>query len=128
MNKGPVIKDFGAVFDVASPDYKTPIDADYKVLFNVHQAATSPSDVNEGLDTVARFLNMHAAAGVPRARMQVAVVLHGRAGKDTLRNEAYKAARSGLPKSDIAPAIKLALSAMTVMATLQQQRGYTIMP
>lgn len=81
MNKGPVIKDFGAVFDVASPDYKTPIDADYKVLFNVHQAATSPSDVNEGLDTVARFLNMHAAAGVPRARMQVAVVLHGPAGR-----------------------------------------------
>lgn len=65
MNKGPVIKDFGAVFDVASPDYKTPIDMEYKVLFNVQQAATSPSEVNEDLDTVARFLNMHAAAGGP---------------------------------------------------------------
>lgn len=89
--------------------------------------------------------------------MKVAVVLHGPAGKDTLRNEAYKAkfgvsnpnlplidelsaagvdmylcgqtaARSQLPKSDIAPAVKLALSAMTVMATLPQQQGYTIMP
>jgi hypothetical protein len=46
MNKGPVIKDFGAVFEVASPDYKTPIDAAYRVLFNVQQAAKSPSDVN----------------------------------------------------------------------------------
>lgn len=149
---GPVIPDFGAVFDVPSPDLPTPTDLTYRVVFDVSQAADAPDAVNRSIETLARFLNMHARAGVPRERMQLALVVHGAAGKDLLDDTAYQqrfgtanpnlpllrrladagvevylcgqtAMSRGLPKEQLAPPVRMALSAMTAHAHLQA-RGY----
>lgn len=151
---GPVIEGFGAVYAVDAPDYGTPTDHVYRVVFDVSDSPQAPDALNPRIDTLARFLNMHGQAGVPLANMQLALVLHGAAGKDALHHDAYRArfgtdnpnlpllealhgagvavylcgqtaAHRGYPDGDLAEPVRLALSAMTVLVTLQAQ-GYQL--
>ncbi len=153
---GPIIRGFGAVYDVPSADFKVSPDQPFKVVFSVSETGESPSAVNRGIDNAARFLNMHAAAGVPRERMKLVVVIHGPAGKDALTNDGYRqrfgvdnpnlplvaqlreagvefymcgqtAAKRNLQRAQLTPEVKMALSAATVIATLVPQ-GYTLIP
>jgi len=151
---GPVIQDYGATFKVEDPDFTTDPDQVYKVVFDIHSSPENPSQVNPILNTLARFLNMHAAAGVPLENLKVAGVIHDQASKDALNNEAYREifgvdnpnlplmealteagaeiymcgqtmyARE-VPKEKMAQPVKTALSAMTVFLTLESQ-GYTL--
>lgn len=149
---GPVIEDFGAVYDVPDPDMDTPVDHVYRVVFDVGRSSEVPGSLNPWLDTVARFLNMHARAGVPPGNMELAVVLHGEAARDALlegpflerfgatnRNtellrrladagvELYmcgqSAASRGLPADQLLEPVQTALSAMTARVVLES-RGY----
>ncbi len=149
---GPVVRGYGAVWDIPHPDLATPLDQDLRVVFEVAQSSERPGDVNTALNTVARFLNMHARAGVPRERVHVAVVMHGEAAKDALdgtlfrsrygvenRNEdllrqlseagvelylcGQSAMSRDLPLDGLQPYVRVALSAMTAIAVLKG-RGY----
>lgn len=153
---GPLIHSAGRVFEVTNVDFQTPLDLTYRVAFDVSQTSESPTDVNPGLNTVARFLNMHAQAGVPGRQLRVAVVLHGTAGKDLLQDEAYRsrlgvgnpnatllgelagagvrlilcgqtAASRGLPTDALLEPVEVALSAMTALVVLQEE-GYHVNP
>jgi intracellular sulfur oxidation DsrE/DsrF family protein len=153
---GPVIQSAGGVFPVPDPDFDTPLDHTYRLAFEIHDAAPSPDQMNVGLNTVARFLNMHAAAGAPLERLQAAVVMHGPAGKDLLDNDAYRerlgvdnpnvalvrelaeagvriilcgqtAASRGLSRDRLLEPVEVALSAMTALVVLQD-RGYHVNP
>lgn len=153
---GPLVRSGGAVFPVPDPDVATPLDHTYRIVFDVAQAAEEPSVLNPGFNTAARFLNMHAQAGVPSQQMQVAIVVHGTAGKDLLNNDAYRArfgmdnpnlplleelARAGarvilcgqtaasrdLPRDQLADPVEVALSAMTAHVLLQD-KGYRLNP
>lgn len=151
---GPVVADLGPVFDVVDPDFPTAIDQDFKAVFDV---ASSPQDreaLNRSIETVARYLNMHARAGVPNERLAAAIVLHGGAGKDALSDAAYAkrygadnpnsellrrlraagvrivlcgqtAASRGFHRSELAEPVELALSAMTALVSLQGD-GYAL--
>jgi intracellular sulfur oxidation DsrE/DsrF family protein len=151
---GPVVAEFGPVYEVSKPDFETPIDQDYKVVFDVVSAPEDLSRVNPSIETAARFLNMHAAAGVPVERMHVAVVLHGAAGKYALEQDGFRkrfgrdnpsltlleqlrdagvrvilcgqtAASRGFPRDELSGSVELALSAMTALITLQRD-GYEL--
>lgn len=154
---GPIIRDYGAVFDIADPDHATPVDRDYRVVFDVAEAAPSPDRVNARLETVARFLNMHAQAGVPAERLHAVLVVHGTAGQELLRDAAYRDRNGGtsnpnaeliarlidagvqvvlcgqtassrnLPRDQLLPRVQIALSAMTALITLQNE-GYALIP
>lgn len=148
---GPVIEGYGPVFAVPDVDF-VPTDMQYRLVFDVALGADDHSDVNRRIATLARFLNMHAQAGVPQENMQIALVLHGSAAKDVLQNGPYKdrfgvdnpnlpliealadagveiflcgqsAYSRGLPKAELAEPVQLALSAMTALAALQS-KGY----
>ena len=86
---GPVIESYGPVIDLDGQDYVQPSDT-YRVVFDTFIATESADGLNFALDSAARFLNMHAAAGVPRENMQVAVVLHGPATRAALSHEGYQ--------------------------------------
>lgn len=151
---GPVIEGYGPVYDVASPEFPTPTDFDYRLVFDVKTAPEDTTAINPAIETLARFLNMHARAGVPVERMQLAMVLHGGAGKDALDHEAFReryghdnpnlemierlaeagvqiilcgqtAMHRGLPPGRLAGPVQVALSAMTALAILQAQ-GYAL--
>lgn len=152
--KGPVVTDYGPVFEVAAPDFETPREHDYKAVFDVASAPPETDRVHPSIETVARFLNMHANAGVPRSRLHAALVLHGNAGKYALSHAAYRerfgtdnpslklieelraagvrvilcgqtAASRGFERDALAEPVELALSAMTALVVLQQE-GYAL--
>lgn len=151
---GPVIHSAGAIFDVPSPSFVTPTDIEYKIVFEVSQAASSPDRINSGLGTVARFINMHAANGVPLENIHAAVVVHGSAGWDLLADAGYReqhgvdnpnaelireliaagtqvvlcgqtAGSRGIPQEGLIDGVQMALSAITALYVLQQD-GYRV--
>lgn len=152
---GPMIHSGGTVF-VVDPTFSTPQDQDFKVAFELAAAAPSPERMNASINTVARFLNMHAQAGVPADRLSGAIVAHGASSFELLDDEAYRekfgvdnpngeiireliaagqpvllcgqsAASRGVDAADLIPGVEVALSAMTAFLVLQE-RGYRVNP
>lgn len=155
FHAGTVIKDFGPVATVDGHE-PLPASATFSVAFDVAEAA-KPGAINRTLESAARFINMHAEAGVPRDAVRVAVVVHGPASFDLTDAASFgkkhdgaananlaaiaalidngveihlcgqSAAALGITRADLAPGVKMALSAMTAHALLQQH-GYTLNP
>ncbi len=155
FHPGTVITEFGPVATVEQ-DMKIPANADFRVAFDVAKGA-EPGELNRSLVSAARFINMHAEAGVDPADIEIAIVVHGGASWDLVRQTAYgeknegaenanvaliekllennvqiilcgqSAAAHEIGKGDLLPGVQMALSAMTAHALLQQQ-GYTLNP
>ncbi len=154
-NAGPIIEEFGKVFRVENPDVKVDIEKEFKVVFDVTSSSEDMGELNLSLETAARFLNMHAQAGVPKERLKVALVVHSKAGKDLLNNAAYQsrykvgnpnlnlvkalldadvqvilcgqsAASRGFARTELIPGVQISLSAMTALIQLNGE-GYTIL-
>ncbi len=152
---GPIVPSFGGVFDVPDPGLMPPKDQDLKLRFDVN-VGPEPGELNQGFDTVARYLNQHARAGVPRERLKAALVIHGTAGKDTLTNDEYRkrfgkdnpnlklldelkaagvrvylcgqtSVSRNLPRAVVTPAATIALSAMVAHMALDRE-GYVLNP
>jgi intracellular sulfur oxidation DsrE/DsrF family protein len=151
---GPVFTDAGAVAAVDSdlPVSKT---MDYKIRFDI--PAGEAGARSKKLDSVARTINMLAANGVPRSKIQTAVVVHNSGVWDVVDAPAYAAhyggaenpnaplvraliakgvpiyvcgqssAMLGVPKSALIPGVKVALSAIHAHADLNA-KGYALNP
>jgi intracellular sulfur oxidation DsrE/DsrF family protein len=152
---GPVFPEFGPIANVTT-DLPVPAGAEFKVAFDITAKAT-PGELSRSIETAGRFINMHAAAGVPLDKIKVAIVVHGPAGVDFTKPEVFakrsdgkangsmtaitallakgvqihmcgqSATGQGLTSADLLPGVKMSLSAMTSHALLQQQ-GYTLNP
>ncbi|MEL6507628.1 MAG: DsrE family protein [Pseudomonadota bacterium] len=151
---GPVIPDEGPTAPVPGRVPLAP-DTNLKVAMDVVERAAA-SKKNRSFVTAARFINMHAAAGLPPERARLALVIHGAAVQDvttsafhTGANErdhgshaliasllkagvtitvcGQSAAAQGITKDDLLPGVTLSLSAITAHALLQQD-GYTLNP
>lgn len=156
IKMGPVLEGYGPTSAIADADVKLPEGFVFKALFDISESNKKHDQYSRKIESVARFLNMHARNGVSLENMQLAVVLHGGATKDVLNDEAY-AKRHGfknpnsdlirqlaakgvnfyicgqsvafydIKRSELLPEVKLSLSAMT-MAVLLQQEGYQLIP
>lgn len=151
---GPIIKDFGAVFSVENSDFLTDTNKIYKVIFDIHNTPDDPVKVNPMLNTLARFLNMHAQAGVPSKNLKVAGVFHNKATHDILDNTGYhekygvnnpnlslinalveaganlyicgqSIGARGVNRNQVSDQVDVALSAMTVILSYQNE-GYQL--
>ena len=76
---GPVFDDFGAVFSIEDADLLLEADKNYKVIFDVYTDSEKVDQMNPLINTVARFMNMHAQNGLTENQMEIVVVLHGAA-------------------------------------------------
>lgn len=152
---GPIIPSFGGVFDVPDATLRPPTDVDLKLRFDVN-VGPEPGELNQNFDTVARYLNQHARAGVPSERLKAALVIHGTAGKDTLGHDEYRkrfgkdnpnlkmldelkaagvriylcgqtAMGRNLPRAVVTPAVEMAYSAMVAHMALDRE-GYVLNP
>lgn len=83
----PLIEGYGQFKPVSNTSFKTP--KKLKAVFDVYTSNDDDEELNRGINTVARFLNMHHDAGVKPKNMKAALILHGKAGKDILNNSAY---------------------------------------
>lgn len=153
---GPLVPSFGEVYEIPGPDFPTPADRPLRAVWEVAQRAPAPDQVSPSLNSAARFLNMHAQAGVPRERLAGALVVHGPAGHDLLDDAAYRerfgvanpnlpllrelreagvrvilcgqtALSRDIPRDRLAPGVEVALSAMTALIVLQED-GYRLIP
>ncbi len=152
---GPLITEYGPVAVLDGVE-AVPDGTMFRVSYDLTEGA-QPGALNRQLVTAARFLNMHAAVGVAPENMHLALVLHSAAIFDVTRAEVYgakkegadnpnaalletlfqhgvqvivcgqSAASRGLKKADLLPGVRLAVSAMTAHALLQQE-GYTLNP
>lgn len=152
---GPVIEGFGPAAKVPEAQ-SLPKGAEFRIAFDAAKAAEA-GKLNRTLESAARFLNMHGAAGVDPKRIDLAVIVHGPAAFDLLTDAAYATRHEGagnasapliaalqeknvriilcgqtaayrdIAKSDLLPGVELSLSAMTAHAQLQQD-GYTLNP
>jgi len=154
FSPGPVFEEFGPIAEVDA-NYTIPAGAHFKISLDISTQADAGS-LNRTLVSAARFVNMHAQAGVPVEKINVAVVVHGGATKDVTNAAYYSEAVGGenanaaliealteqgvqivvcgqsaayydVNTDDLLPGVQMALSAMTAHALLQQQ-GYTLNP
>jgi intracellular sulfur oxidation DsrE/DsrF family protein len=142
---GPVFTDFGSVADVVMTMSIAP-NTVFRHSFDVSNPAPT-GEPNSTLVSAARFINMHARAGVAEENIAVAVVVHGQAVKEMAGEQSasveliaalteqgvriivcgQSAAYYDVGTDDLLPGVEMALSAMTAHALLQQQ-GYTLNP
>lgn len=149
---GPVIEDYGATYEIVNPDIETEIDTEMKVIFDVDKSSEEKTEVNKYIEVAARFLNMHASAGMKPEQLKAAMTIHAGAAQDVLTNEAYKvkfgvdnpnfelinaltaagvdvivcgqsAAKNNMSRETINPNVKIALSATTALIQFQN-KGY----
>ncbi|MGF1558298.1 MAG: DsrE family protein [Flavobacteriaceae bacterium] len=147
-SEGPIIKGYGEVFLVDNLDIKVDPAKEFKAVFDIMNSPESPESINKGIETAARFLNMHAQSGVPLENLKFALVVHNAASKDIITNEAYhkrygtdnpnkelikaliaaggqiifcgqSSASRGFPKEELIDGVQLSLSAMTALIQLQ---------
>ncbi|MEQ8303853.1 MAG: DsrE family protein [Cyclobacteriaceae bacterium] len=151
----PIIKDYGGIFDIPYADEKIDPTLDYKIAIEVVRASESPKEVNWALNNVARLLNLHAMAGVPKEKLHVVLAIHGGAAFTVMNNEEYKKkyktdnpnldlykaleeagvkivvcgqsliARD-IDKDKMVPQVKIASSMLTTMTTYQL-KGYAML-
>ena len=151
---GPVIQGFGqnAPVEQTVPVAKT---QKFKIAFDIAKQGETDA-ANRKINSLARFINMHARAGVPAENIELAMVIHGKASYDFMNNKVYKekfgtdnpnadlieqlvannvkfylcgqsAAFYDLNKDMLLPGVDMVLSAMTTHAILQQE-GFTLNP
>ncbi len=152
--KGPVINGFGEAWDIPEATYRADTSGTFRAVIDVMNSPEDKTQVNPWMETAARFLNMHARAGVPVEQLKVALVVHNKASTDLLDNAHYEA-RFGVPNPNAAllrelmeagaevifcgqssrarkvpientlAGVKLSLSAMTALIQLQDA-GYRL--
>jgi intracellular sulfur oxidation DsrE/DsrF family protein len=151
---GPLIQGYGKHAKVEQ-DVKIPENIMLKVAFDVSDSGGNVN-VNRKFDSLARFINMHVANGVEAENIELALVVHSKAGADLLNEKAYNdkfetnnpnlellqlliknnvqvflcgqsAAFYDIKNADLIEGLQMSLSAMTTHALLQQQ-GYHLNP
>lgn len=126
---------------------------DYKVAIDVYDKSSDSTQLNGAIREVARTYNLNLANGVPKEKLQMAVVIHGGATNAVLNEEAYlekygvenpnletlailkelgvdfyicsqSLGMKNIPPENIIRDVEVALSAKTSFITLDQL-GYT---
>lgn len=155
FHAGKVIPAFGKVASVDS-DMKLDGETKLKLCFDVAEQSAGGS-INQTSDSAARFINLNVEAGADPGNVKVAIVVHGQAAIDLTQSKFYSksndgkenpnvkvieelqknettiflcgqtAAWRGIDKSNLLPGVKMAPSAMTAHALLQQD-GFALCP
>jgi len=152
--KGPIFEDFGQVFKIGNPDLLLDKDKTYKIIFDAYTDGENIEKINPSINTVARFINMHAQHGIKLEDMKIILVLHGKATKNVLNDasfmEKYKTANPnlkliaalkkagvktyvcgqsftyhGFNKNDLSTNAEMSLSALTALV-YYQTNGYQL--
>lgn len=152
-----IVPNFGAYSEISDP-FQTPDPRlHYKIVFDVGQAARTPGSVHQGLERVARMINLLHRYGVTIHPGDFVVTLHGPAARTTLTEAAFAArhageanpnaelirqltvagvsvrlcgqsmAALGYAREELNPDVHVDVAAVTTIATLQM-RGYALIP
>lgn len=156
FSTGPAIENFGPAVDVPDASFNLVPGTQYRLLFDASSGSKDKHARNRRLESAARFINMHARAGIDPDDLQIEIVTHGGATWDVLSDDAYRerfgrenpntallealaaagvvirqcgqsAAFNGVEADELAPQASMALSAMTVIVR-RQSEGWVLLP
>lgn len=155
FHAGKVIPDFGNVASVES-DMKLDAESKLRLCFDMANKSGRAS-INQTFDSAARFINLNVESGAAAKNIEVAIIVHGQAAIDVTNSTFYSktnegrqnpnakviaelqkngttiylcgqtAAFRGIGKADLLPDVKMAPSAMTAHALVQQD-GFALCP
>lgn len=86
----PIVKGFGGIYEVPDATERPDPSLEYKILVDLISGAEDPKAINRYVDNVARLMNLHGLAGVPKDRIHVKVVVHGGAIFSLLNDKKYQ--------------------------------------
>lgn len=86
----PIVKAYGGIYEIPDATERPDPSLTYKLLVDLSTAAEDNQQISRWVDNVARLMNLHGLAGVPKAALKVKVVVHGGAIFTLLNNEQYK--------------------------------------
>jgi intracellular sulfur oxidation DsrE/DsrF family protein len=86
----PLIKSGGGMFEVPEATPVVDKKMQYKIIVDLSKASDKPDSVNASLDKLARLVNAHIEAGVPKENLSVIGVIHFLGTPMILEDEAYK--------------------------------------
>lgn len=86
----PLIKSGGGMFEVPEATPVVDKKMQYKIIVDLSKASDKPDSVNSALDKLARLVNAHIEAGVPKENLSVIGVIHFLGTPIILEDEAYK--------------------------------------
>lgn len=154
--ENPLIAQYGAVTPKPDAGFQPDNSLKYKVFFDIRETSNSAAEVNQGLDHVAKLLNLLALSGIKASDTAIVAVLHGPATVAILNDPTYKEkfgltnpnagliaelvsygvqiyacaqalAKQKLPDTAVHDKVKLALSSLMVMINCQL-RNYAYVP
>ena len=153
----PRVAGYGAIAPLTGNETRAEPGLRYRLVFNVTKAAVAPDKVNPSLDKVARLLNLLDRDNIRPAPGDIVVMVHGAATPIVINSTAYAAKTSAgsnpnqelieklleagvtvavcsqalhanrIPVKELAPGVRVDLSAMTTLAGLQL-RGWALIP
>lgn len=150
----PAVPDFGDIRNLTETKQPDP-GIDYKVVLDISIASDNPKRTNPGLYHLARFMNLHAAGGIPPEKMHIVAVIHGGTTFSVLDDKGYNkhngtdnpniklisqlkeagvqfyvCGQSLMARNNgfdnVNPEVDISLSAMTVVTEFQS-KGYGVM-
>ena len=86
----PIIKSCGTVFEIPTADHKPDPKLKYNLLVELTENGSKTDSLNEYIEALATLINLHAAEGVPKENIKMAVVLRKMATYAVFGNEMYK--------------------------------------
>ena len=157
QHRAPAIEPFGATFPTEGALERPDPALHYRVVFPVTKASADPAKPNASLERVARFLNLLAADGAHVKPGEIVAILYGPATQIVTNDTVYAAQTKApnnpnialiaklkaagvvvavcgqalrahkYEGKDVAPGVRVDVSAMTTMANLQL-RGWALLP
>lgn len=157
QTSSPRTAGYGAIAPLTGAETRAEPGLRYRLVFSVTKAAATPDKVNPSLDKVARLLNLLGRDNIRPAPGDIVVIVQGAATPIVTSSIVYAAkttARSNpnleliaklrqagvivavcsqalhanrIASGDLAPAVRIDLSAMTTLAALQL-RGWALIP
>lgn len=151
----PAIKSFGTVSTVPDATVVPDPTMEYKIVVDVMSGGEDHSEVFFSMNNVARMINLHAMAGVPKENLDVVVAIHNAAIWASLNDQAHQKrfgvanphtplikelvdygvkvvvcgqslVKREIPKEMLISGIEVATSALTTLTTYQLQ-GYALL-
>lgn len=86
----PIVQGFGGIYEIPDASERPDPSLEYKIIVDLSTAAEDNKAISRWVDNVARMMNLHGLAGVPKDKIKVKVIVHGGAIFTLLNDENYK--------------------------------------
>lgn len=123
----PIVKGFGGIYEIEGVELPLDgMDGEFKIVIDLKSGPTNKSELNSALNNVARIMNLHGLAGVPKEKLKVVVVGHALATQSLLTNQGYNR-KNGTdnPNLDLIKALKEAGAEIRVCGQSLIGRGFS---